>query len=82
VSTPNPADLVTWTVTGQNEQTQIAAGGQPVKGVSVYFTTGQGHTGSVFVPYTTYNQATVRNLINAAAAQMDAIGALTSQTQG
>lgn len=77
---PNPQDLVTWTVTGQNEQTQIQPGGQPVKGVTVFFTTGAGHTGSVFVPYSTYNQATVRNLINAAATQMDAIGALTSQT--
>lgn len=79
MSMPNPQDTVTWQVTGQNEQTQIDPGGNPVKGVTVFYTTGQGHTGSVFVPYAQYNQANVRNLIQAAATQMDSIGALTSQ---
>lgn len=82
MSMPNPADLVTWSVTGQTEQTQIAPGGTPVKGVQVFYTTGAGHQGSVFVPYTQYTQANVRNLLNTAAAQMDSIGALTSQTPG
>lgn len=80
MSMPNPNDVVTWTVTGQNEQTQIDPGGNPVKGVTVFYTTGAGHTGSVFVPYAQYTQANVRNLVNQAAAAMDSIGALTSQT--
>lgn len=80
MSMPNPADLVTWQVTGQTEQTQIVQGGAPVRGVQVFYTTGKGHQGSVFVPYVQYNQATVRNLISAAAAQMDSIGALTNNT--
>ena len=81
MSSPNPADLVTWTVTGQNEQTNIQPGGQPVKGMQVFFTTGGGHAGSVFVPYSQYTTANVRNLINPVAAQIDAVGALSSGGQ-
>jgi len=77
MSMPNPADLTTWKVTGQTEYTQVATTGPPVQGVKVFYTTGQGHSGSVFVPYSQYNQANVRAAINQAAATMDAVGQLT-----
>lgn len=80
MTTPPSGGPVSWQVTGQTEQTQISQGGSPVRGVQVFFTTGQGHEGSVFVPYVQYNPQTVRTLVGTAAAQMDAIGALNSQT--
>ena len=77
MSMPNPSDLTTWTVTGQTEYTQVAATGPPVQGVKVFYTTGAGHSGSVFVPYSQYNTVNVRAAINAAAATMDAVGQLS-----
>lgn len=80
MGTPSSAPASTWRVTGQNEQTTIQPGGQPVKGVQVYFTTGQGHSGSVFIPYNQYNPEYVREQIADAAAKLDAIGSLTSSS--
>ena len=77
MSMPSPSDLTTWKVTGQTEYTQVATTGPPVQGVKVFYTTGQGHSGSVFLPNAQYNQQNVRAAINAAAANMDAIGQLT-----
>jgi len=77
MSMPSQADLTTWKVTGQTEYTQVATTGPPVQGVKVFYTTGQGHSGSVFLPNAQYNQQNVRAAINAAAANMDAIGQLT-----
>ena len=78
MSMPYQGDATTWKVTTQYEQTQVAAGGQPVRGVQVFFTTGRGHTGSVFVPYAQYTTDHVREQVQAAAAQMDAVGMLSS----
>ena len=75
---PATPPATTWTVTSQTEQTQISAGGQPVRGVVVYFQTGQGHSGSVFIPYAQYNADYVRQQVASAAQQMDAIGSLSS----
>lgn len=75
---PQSPPATTWAVTGQVEQTQVAAGGNPVKGVVVYFTTGQGHSGSVFVPYAQYGTDYVKAAVSAAAQAMDSIGSLTS----
>lgn len=82
MSMPNPADLTSWQVTGQTEYTQVNATGPPVNGVKVFYQTGQGHTGSVFVPYSQYNTQNVRSLVSAAAAQMDAIGQLSGGAGG
>jgi hypothetical protein len=82
MSMPNPADITAWHVTGQNEQTQVEAGGNPVRGVQVYYQTAAGHTGSVFVPYAQYTTDNVRSLIGTAAAQMDAVGMLTGGPAG
>ena len=70
---PPPA----WRVTGQVEYTQVGQTGPPVPGVKVFYITGQGHSGSVFVPQDVYNAAHVRDAVAAAAARMDAIGSLT-----
>lgn len=77
MSMPNQQDLTTWQVTGQTEYTQVNPTGQPVAGMKVLFTTGKGHSGSVFVPLAQYNPTTVRGLINTQAATLDAVGSLT-----
>lgn len=78
---PNPSDLTTWKVTGQAEYTQPQVTGPPVNGVKVFYQTGQGHAGSVFVPYSQYSAQNVRQLVQAAAARMDAVGLLSSGPQ-
>lgn len=75
---PVPPPVTSWHVTGQAERTDIAADGNPVRGMTVYFTTGAGHQGSVFVPAAQYTADNVRAMIAAAAARMDEIGSLTS----
>ena len=74
---PQPSS---WKVTGQTEYTQVAATGPPVQGVKIFYTTGAGHSGSVFLPYSQYNTQTAAAAVAAAAAQMDAVGQLTSGT--
>lgn len=77
MSMPNPNDATTWTVTNQVERDQVQPGSAPVRGVQIFFQTGRGHSGSVFVPYTQYSSTDqVRAQIQAAAAQMDAVGML------
>ena len=78
MATPSPAPAGTWKVTGQNQVTEIAPGGTPTQGVRVYYSTGTGAAGSVFVPLAQYNPAGVSAAVAAAAATMDAVGALTS----
>ena len=53
--------------------------GPPVRGVTIFYTTGKGNQGSVWVPYSTYNQgpAAVLPIIADAAGRMDQIGALS-----
>lgn len=76
-----PADAQpTWTVTGQTERDQVVPGSAPVRGVQVFFQTGLGQQGSIFVPYTNYNTTEVSQRLAAAAAQMDSIKQLTGGT--
>lgn len=71
----------TWVVTGQSQATDIPTQGAPVNGVRIQYRTGNGQEGSVFVPQTIYpNTSQVRDIIAAAAAQMDTVKALTSET--
>lgn len=68
-----------WEVTGQvADQTTITTAGQVVTGHQVYFITGTGYRGSVFVPDEQYTPANVKTLINAAAARGDQVAELTS----
>jgi hypothetical protein len=71
----------TWVVNGQRQTSQMLAGGDFVAGQNITFTTGGGHTGTVFVPLTQLgNTAFVKAAIQARADALDAIGALTSTT--
>ena len=79
MSMPASPPPTTWQVTGQTEYTQVATSGAPVQGVKVFYTTGQGHSGSVFLPSAQYSPANVRQAVNAAAVTMDQVGALTGQ---
>jgi hypothetical protein len=79
MSMPNAGDATTWTVTSQIERDQVQGAGPPVKGVQITYTTGKGNTGTVWVPYSTYNQGpdAVAPLLADAAARMDSIGSLS-----
>ena len=80
MSTPAMGDQTTWTVTGQTERDVVQASGPPVRGVTIFYRTGKGIDGSLWVPYSTYNQGpdAVAPLISADAARRDQIGALSS----
>jgi hypothetical protein len=66
-----------WRVTSQQEGDDLQDG-RFVPGVRVRFITAIGQSGSVFVPREQYNANTVRAMINAQAAEMDAVGGLSS----
>lgn len=51
--------------------------GNPVLGVQVYFSTGGGNTGSVFIPHSKYTPAHVRQIVGAAARTIDEVGNLS-----
>lgn len=71
--------MASWTVTGQvTDQVRVTDAGQTIEGAQVYFTTGEGQTGSVFVPDTQYTEAKVRQMIEHRAAQLDAVFNLAS----
>lgn len=71
----------TWVVTRQvPDQYDFTAPGDPVLGVIVHFQTGLGEPGSVFVPANRYTVDTVRAMIAAKAADIDAVAQLTSST--
>lgn len=69
-----------WSVTRQAaDQVSLTNGNDPVTGVRIFFTTGEGNQGSVFIPDSLYhNVAGVRHAIQAQADQMDAVSALHS----
>lgn len=79
MSMPAQGDQTTYTVTGQTERDQVQAAGPPVRGVTIFYQTGKGNQGSVWVPYGTYNQgpAAVAPIIAQAAGRMDQIGSLS-----
>lgn len=66
-----------WKVTLQQEATDTAANGQFVPGYRIYFTTGAGHSGSVFVPRAQYTVEAVKTIIRTHADQLDQIGGLS-----
>lgn len=65
-----------WQITSQLEQTGQDANGRYVEGVKVSFTTAAGLMGSVFVPNTLYNAASVRQLVAQRVAQMSEVHGL------
>jgi predicted aconitase with swiveling domain len=68
----------TWRVTSQIETTEADATGRLTAGYRVYFTTGDGQSGSVFVPMALYTNATaVKSLIADQAAAVVTVAGLT-----
>lgn len=66
-----------WTITGQvSDQAVNTPAGQAITGTYVYFLTGNGNRGSVFVADDHYNARTVREAVNAKAAMVDEVAAL------
>ena len=66
-----------WTVVAQvTDQIINTNAGQTVVGTYVYFVTGDGNEGSVFIADQHYNAATVKNAIHAKAALLDEVGRL------
>jgi hypothetical protein len=58
------------------DQYDFSSPGTPVLGVQVYFKTGDGNAGSVFVPQARYGVTMVRELVEAAAKELDGVGRL------
>lgn len=69
----------TWTIQSQQQRTKIGDNGQLADGYDVTFLTGQGHTGTVFVPMTRYTAANVRAAVQSQANLLDEVGNLTSE---
>ena len=69
-----------YTVTRQVPDTyDFTVPGDPVLGTQVYFTTGGGNVGSVFIPQAKYTAAHVRQTVGAAAAPHVVAGAQGEQ---
>jgi len=60
-------------ITDQVQTTEVYAGGRPTQGVRVYFKTGKGRDGSVFIPDAQYNPANVIATASKAANDIDAL---------
>lgn len=71
-----------WRVTSQlTDQVIITEAGKAVTGVQIFFITGDGNEGSVFVANNHYTTKVVRAAIHASAVQIDTIGVLSSGPQ-
>jgi hypothetical protein len=68
-----------WIVTGQDpDQVIVTNAGRPVTGTMIYFATGEGNTGSIFVDDGHYHPKPVHAALSARAALIDEIGQLSS----
>lgn len=71
-----------WIVTSQlTDQVIVTAAGQAVTGVQIFFTTGNGNQGSVFIADNHYNPKVVKEALHFQAGLIDTIGALNSGAQ-
>jgi hypothetical protein len=71
----------TYTVTRQTPDTyDFTVPGDPVLGTTVYFRTGGGNDGSVFIPANLYNGTHVRAAVAAKARLIDDISGITGTT--
>ena len=66
-----------WQITGQREDYRPGPTGAFVSGVVVTFSIPSGASGSVFVPDAQYSPASVRALVDARAAAMEAVAGMT-----
>lgn len=68
-----------WRVTSQlSDQVIITEAGKAVTGVQIFYITGEGNEGSVFIANNHYTTKVVRAALHAAATQIDTIGSLSS----
>lgn len=67
---------ITWQIVSQIEGTGRQEGGGFVQGVTVGFTTSNGHAGSVFVPKSSYTPDNVRALVQGQVELMNRVGSL------
>lgn len=66
-----------WAITGQLDgQLQVGTAGQVITGTVIYFQTGEGNQGSVFIPQTRYDAKEVRKVVQVKADVMDEVSAL------
>jgi len=72
-----------WVVTSQlTDQVIVTAAGQAVTGVQIFFVTGDGNQGSVFIAQNHYGDIkVVTAAIHAEAGQIDTVGKLSSAAQ-
>ena len=67
-----------YTITRQaTDQYDFTVPGNPVIGTQVYFTTGEGNTGSVFIPQAQYKETVIHSLVAAYAKALDTVGNMT-----
>jgi hypothetical protein len=72
------ADRHSWTVTGMaTDQTVNTPANQTVVGVYVYFRTGDGNHGAVFVPNDKFTHENVRVTVQQEAKKIDLVGRLS-----
>jgi len=73
-----PPTGLSWEVTSvQPDQTINTDANQTVVGAYVYFKTGHGNSGNVFIPNNQFNKETVAEKVRAAAKQLDEISRLS-----
>ena len=65
-----PQQQTQWRVTDVQEVSDLAPTGQFVRGQRVSYQLADGATGTVFVPNSQFNEATVRTLVSAAAQRL------------
>lgn len=65
-----------WTITNQQDVSDLGPDGMYVPGVRITFRTRAGVTSSVFVPKSNYTVETVRSIVDAQAATADAIAGM------
>lgn len=69
-----------WTVTSQQETVDLASNGNYVAGTRITFRTRSGALGAVFVPTAEYTPDSVRRLLQARAADMEAVHNMTGES--
>lgn len=72
-----PTDEPAWTITQQQETSDLGPANTYVSGVRITFRTALGVVGSVFVAATDYTPAKVRQLVGDKAAAVDAVQGMT-----
>lgn len=68
----------TGSVDSQQETTELDGRGLPVRGYRVYFTTSEGHKGSVFLPAAMFTPINVQAALSAQAHVLNQVGRIGS----